>query len=245
MQSQAAWWIRQIHLKSCFNDPIPLAKHILPMPMLHIYPDAAGSNPDKPKLGCGAFIDIPSPVLFYMMWPKSIRFNKNTGHGNIGLKLSFLEGIAALCGVIAEPKLLFNKVVMIHSDNLGLVLAFRKGHSRCLLTYSVILSLKKLETAFGMKLIIVKTPRCGSPQAEVADWLSKGQLQKVWKFFPHRRSEMGAHSSSLMHWLKNPTPTRVLGSAIIKELSEKYTLADMEFEWEDEVNPMIHHNFVL
>ena len=242
MKSQAAWWVRNLFVKSLVNDPIPSAKTMLPMPSLELFPDAAGVNPDNPALGCGVFVDILEPIIFYMMWPDSIRLNKDTGYGKLGLKLSFLEGVAALCAVLAEPKLMFSKVVTIHSDNLGFVLAFRKGSSRCLLTYTIVMALKKLEAAFHMKLIVAKVPRCSVPQAMVADMLSKGLLQQVWSLFPHRRSQPGSHSSSLLHWLSNPYPTRVLGSAIMEELGEKYNIVKPEFEWDDEVLPLVKLN---
>ena len=243
IQSQAAWWIRRISLHMSLHAPFPFWRPLRPASEIDLFPDAAGISPVNPRLGCGVFIDLPQPVIFYMAWPDFIKNNSEVaGCGHVGAKLSFLEAVAALCAVIADPASITAKVVTIHSDNLGLVLAWRKGSSRCLLTYSIILALKKLESALCLRLDIVKVPRCSSPQSSVADMLSKGLLQQVWKLFPHRRMQPGDHSSSLFKWLCNPFPTRVLGSAIVKELAYKYNVVDCDFELEDEVLPLIHFN---
>ena len=163
----------------------------------------------------------------------------------MGAKLSFLEGVAALCAVLADPPSVMAKVVTIHTDNLGLVLVWRKGSSRCLLTYSILLALKALERALYMRLELVKIPHCSSPQASIADLLSKGFLREIWHLFPHRRKEPGSHSSTLLKWLCNPYPTRVLGVAIAKELSYKFNIANCDFEWDDEVLPLVHVNHVI
>ena len=178
-----------------------------------------------------------------MAWLDTIRFNTEIpGCGRVGAKLSFLEGVAALCALLADPPSVIAKVVTIHTDNLGLFLAWRKGSSRCHLTYSILLALKALERALYMRLELVKIPQCSSPQSLVADMLSKGLIREVWHFFPHRRPEPGSHSSTLLKWLCNPFPTRILGAAIAKELSFKINIANCDFEWEDEVLPLVHVN---
>ena len=57
--------------------------------------------------------------------------------------------------------------------------------------------------------------------------LSKGFLCEIWHLFPHRRKEPGSHSSTLLKWLCNPYPTRVLGVAIEKVISYKFNIANL------------------
>lgn len=242
MKSQCAWWIRNICLHSSKPASLPHAKQLCPMPSVELYPDAAGVSKDNLRLGCGALVDILPPILCYMMWPPFIQENRVVEGGRVGDKLSFLEGIAALCAVIAEPELMFSRVVGVNSDNLGLVLAWRKGSSRCLLTYSVILALKTLERAFNMKIVMKKVPRCSSPQTQVADALSKGLVKEMHDLFPHRRLTPPRFSSTLVSWLNNPFPTRTLGMAIVAELSRDYKLADAEIEWEDDFLHLVRFN---
>ena len=94
-----------------------------------------------------------------MAWLDTICFNTEIpGCGRVGAKLSFLEGVAALCAVLADPPSVMAKVATIHTVNLGFVLAWRKGSSRCHLTYSILLALKALERALYMRLELVKFP---------------------------------------------------------------------------------------
>ena len=242
MKSQSAWWVRNLFLHSNHPAKFPPAKSLCPTPNIQLYPDAAGVSKDNLRLGCGALVDVIPPILCYMMWPPFIQENKVIEGGRIGDKLSFLEGVAALCAVIAEPKLLFSKVVGVNSDNLGLVLAWRKGHSRCLLTYSVILALKALERAFNMRIVMKKVKRCSSPQTQIADALSKGLVKEIHDLFPHRSKTPPRYSSTLVSWLNNPFPTRTLGHAIVRELASSYTLADADVEWEDDFLSLVKFN---
>ena len=123
MQSQAAWWIRQISAHMVDRAPIPLSFSLRPASEIELYPDAAGVNCNNPKLGCGAFIDLDQSIIFYMAWPDTICFNTEIpGCGRLGAKLSFLEGVAALCAILADPPSVIAKVITVHTDNLGLVL---------------------------------------------------------------------------------------------------------------------------
>ena len=114
------------------------------------------------------------------------------------------------------------------------------GHSRDVYTYSVLLAVRAVARALNARVEYVKVPRCSDKFSIVADALSQGEVKLAKEILGEYT--YGQYSSTLMKWLCDPVPTRVLGQAIVKELSEKYEVIDLEAEWSFEVDRLVAHN---
>ena len=241
-KSQAAWWIRRIHavLRSG-NMSIPSHFPLTPARAVDLFPDASGGGSNDLARGLGAVMDTWPPVYINIMYPDLLVYNlKNRDNVRLGRKLTFLEAAAGVAALIMAPDKFRNGCARIHTDNMGLVISYRKGHSRCLLTYTCILAMRSITRAFNAKLEIIKVPRCSNKWATIADSLSKGQIKAA-------RQDMGVfkygqYSSTFYKWLCNPQPSRVLGLAIVKELAAKHDVVIFDTEWSFEVDSLIAHN---
>ena len=114
------------------------------------------------------------------------------------------------------------------------------GHSRDVYTYSILLAVRAVARALNARVEYVKVPRCSDKFSIVADALSQGQVEYAKELLGEYA--YGQYSSTLMKWLCDPVPTRVLGQAIVKELSEKYEVIELDTEWEFEVDKLVAHN---
>ena len=124
----------------------------------------------------------------------------------------------------------------------GLVTSFSKGSSRCLFTYTILLAIRVLARSLNSRVVILKIRRCSDKMSTIADMLSKCQLEDAKDLMVD--SVFGKYSSTFVSWLANPSTTRGLGIAIVKELSARLRLPNFETEWEEEyVNLVKTNNF--
>ena len=153
-------------------------------------------------------------------------------------KLRFLEGVAALASLYTGHKVARNGHLLIHSDNMGLVAAYRRQNAHCPYLYSVILAIASLARSINAVVSIEHVRRCSTENALIADLLSKGKLQKAWKLFP-RSCQLGVLSLSLLKWLRNPFPTRVLGHAMSLEIAQVDETLKYGSESDEAVNSLL------
>ena len=133
-------------------------------------------------------------------------------------KLSTLEAVAALGLLSSEPALLMNKAVRIFSDNQGFVTAFRKAYTPDVYLQTAVMALNNVARGLNIRLDVVWSPRRSGPGEEIADDLSKGNFSNL-----HGIARMKVGPSyiprTLCVWLEHPTASRVLGQAMLDEIS--------------------------
>lgn len=105
-RSQAGWWARQVYAASVFNT-IPGPTVVTSADPILIYGDAAGGLSG----GYGAAVCLPNGKLFYMLgkWEQRMKADKKF----LG-KLTFLEALASLCGLLLAPDQIRNKHVQVN-----------------------------------------------------------------------------------------------------------------------------------
>ena len=211
-----------------------------PLSSTKIYSDAAGGSPSLLN-GLGGLVCLEnsdSPVYFYHAWPSFIQLNTPTMSGVcFKNKLTFLEASAALAGVLAAPISIAGGHVTLVTDNIGCYWAGVKGHSRCPFTYTIVKALK-----------IEFQPRRSSIPAMVADECSKARLPQARDLI-HNLGYDGVLryanlSRTFLAYLENPVVSRVLGSAILEELSCYTRTASVSPEWTEEVAPLVFHSSI-
>ena len=240
VRSQAEWWI--INMASTINwSPIPDIREISPADALVVYPDAAGGSDTNISLGLGGVVwtNKDKPWV-YLPWPYNIRTDMKDEKGNkFARKLSMLEAAAALATVCANPDVVRNNNIRVASDNIGFVLATRKGNCRCKFTLTIIMALNHVAEGLNSGLEVVKTPRVSGPGEKVADHLSKGRFEDAFSEDPSFRAEPSFIPRTLISWLQKPVETRLLGQAILEEMSDYTEILRLSLESKEEVEKLV------
>ena len=239
LRQQCQWWARNLWLLRERKVSIPDPRPWFPMNFVALYPDAAGGSDTSVGNGMGGVVWNEERPMVYSAWPQHIQTNRKDENGvKFARKLSMLEGVAALGTLSANADILRGKAVKILTDNKGLALAFNKAHSRDLFTYSVMLALKDVARYLGIKLAVVWTARCSSGAEEVADHLSKARFKEagevagvpvVLKPIP----------LTLLNWLLRPRVTRLLGYAMLEEISMSVPVLPREPEDRSEIASLL------
>ena len=216
---QLSWWIRSIQLAK-EGSRIPDPRDMLPKVCLLMYPDAAGGNGQK-EAGIGSwFMTSNKQPWIQIQWPDCIRENRKNSLGvTFASKMTTLEAAAALAGLLSEPDLIRNKAVTILTDNIGLVYAFQKGHSKCPFAHTVTKALHYVSRALNTSPRVEKVKRRSCIGAIVADDLSKGDIATAMSLMGDPSSIQSYKSRVLSEWLEDPRPSRVLGEEITEELA--------------------------
>ena len=238
--SQALWWQRSI-TASLEYSMIPDPSSWLCQDVLHMYPDAAGGASQDTGRGLGVLMKFNDIVLWSFQSHSWMILNNDRAQdgSRLGSKLTFLEGAAALLGVSTMAEYISNKSCVIWSDNAGLTYAYAKGYSKCMYAYTVAKAIADLAKRLNAHIVIRKTPRRSGWQEECADDISKSQ-------FSTARKSMGENNKflfppkTLTKFLMNPSPTRVLGVALAREISDKAAMLQEEPEVEEEVNKLYY-----
>ena len=241
--SQAEWWIINMATASLWS-PIPDIRNISPAAAIMVFPDAAGGSDTNKSLGLGGCIwtDTNKPWV-YLPWSYNIRTNKKDSLDNrFARKLSMLEAVAALATVCAHPDHIRNKNIRVASDNIGFVMATRKGNSTCKFTLTVIMALQHVTKALNTGLEVVKTPRTSGPGERVADHLSKGKFSEAFKEADSFQTGPSFIPRTLVNWLEEPIETRLLGQAIIDEMSAYTEVLRWGLERADNVKTLVRHS---
>ena len=220
---QAEWWLRSLPAAVEMSEIRDLAIGTKHHADLNIYPDAAGGSKDSPGNGAGAVI-WETGQHYAKAWPDNIQQGKRTGLGvTLDHKLTTLEGVAALFGLVMDPNLVKMKTVTVWTDNAGLVWAVRNKSSRCPYAYTVSKALVDVAAGLDVLLYVRKTPRCSGRAEMSADALSKSDFKRFKENCRHRRSRQGFVSTVLQEWLMDPVPTRQLGADLLLEMESRGT----------------------
>ena len=97
-----------------------------------MYPDAAGGGSHVFRKGVGAVLDVWPPKYMHVMYPDNICHDRKNSLGvRLVQKLSFLESIAALVGILIDPDAIRNRLVRIFSDNRGIIIEYKYMLRHC------------------------------------------------------------------------------------------------------------------
>ena len=228
LKRQALFWLRHLQL-SRKGLPIPDPYPVFRSEPFHLYPDAAGASSSNLSLGMGGVAwNVPGRPMMMMAWPARLRQEKALPC--FQSKLTMLEAAAAcatFCGVVGNMR---GHSCVIFTDNIGLAHAWRRGHSRCGFTYTLMKSIAEVAYYADIQVRVEWTRRCSSPGELCADLLSKGRLAeavqeaRVTDLIPMRVSR------TLAKWLHNPQVVRELGTAIAEEIAQKNVMLPREPE---------------
>ena len=169
-RSQARWWILTL---TAFRDgiPIPDPRVLEPCSCIELFSDAAGLSSEKPLNGWGGCATIGNmSVLTLAPWDSRMI----TPNEEYNRKLTFLEALASFNTLFSVADLVAGKRVKLVTDNKGFYHAFRKGHSSCDATYSVVLGIRRFAASIDATVLVDWRPRCSDPGSVAADMLSKG-----------------------------------------------------------------------
>ena len=232
--SQVNWWIRNVLMAQEYS-PIPdFTKWEPSSGVLHLHTDASGGGmegADSIARGVGGVMEIGSTSYwFYLQHSRIIRTGGKTIWGEVpARKLSFLEGSAILAGIGSLAKIVKNGYIVAHCDNAGVVHGSNKGHSRDLLTYTVIKACHNLSRGINARLVVKKTKRCSTRLDRIADFLSKGCFDSAVSLMQPNRVFVEV-PRSIIKFLRSPVHSRQLGMAVLEELSHEMEVLDIDPE---------------
>ena len=96
--------------------------------------------------------------------------------------------------------------------------SYNKTYSSCPYTYTACKALFHLSEALNMRLQVRWTPRVSGKGEKIADHLSKGKFKEASEVSPGLSPSPSYIPRTLLSWIRNPI--RVLGQAIIEEMSD-------------------------
>ena len=239
LRDQALWWCRAMVAAQQEETQIPDTRRWFPNTYVELFPDAAGGSDTSVGRGFGGVVWEGDRPMVYGSWPQHIQQNRKDSNGvKFARKLSLLEGVAALATVAGNARMLRGRAVRIYTDNAGLYQAFNKAHSRDPYCYTIMLALKDVCRYLGMMLSVCWTPRCSSDGEAVADHLSKARFKEAGEVagVPVRLVDV---PMTLLKWLQQPSVSRVLGYAILRELERQMEVLPMEPEDEAEIQSLL------
>ena len=213
----AAWWLAALPAATAYSRIRDLRPQSVVVNDYHLYMDAAGGSSDS-KNGAGGLV-WETGAWFCYQWPNWLNSNSTNSLGvNFAAKLSFLEAVAGLMCLLANPRLFKGKRIMIKTDNSGFVGAWRTKSGKDQYLHSIIHALAFVERGLEMELHVIKTRRCSEEGEVVADHLSKGKVFKAKKSGLLRKEFKP--SKVLRDWMQDPIPGRRLGKSILGEIED-------------------------
>ena len=232
MKSQASWWIKNLHA-GLKETQIPLPWTPISSNPVTLYSDAAGPGHG----GAGAIAFENFVVAVFVPWPEYINSGTKARSGqSLGRNMTTLEAVSGLLAITMDPDRVRNKSVVLVTDNMAVALAYKSGHSKDPLCYSVVKAFDVIARALNVKLTIRHQKRCSDPPTIAADLMSRGRTLDIFEAVNSPTSRLGWVSNTLCSWLADPFPTRILGAAIVREMSHFTAVLRLEVEWEDELN---------
>ena len=232
LKEQAGWWKMAI-MAARSHCPIRHPVDGLPGNYDQVWTDAAGGTYGAIGPGCGA-VHPRSLAYAYLPWPQWINNGLPNKDGvRFDKKLTMLETLGALVGLITTGKDAMSCTLVIWVDNMGTVGAYAKGYSMdCPFTNTLVKAIYDVARGMGVQARIRWIRRCSDKGSTLADLLSKGTKQSMEAFrngFPHRRTVIEL-PLSLISWLKDPKVDGQLGQKILCEL--KHILPDIVIDGE-------------
>ena len=220
---QLRYW--EVALRACNGRlSIPDPGLVTPPWSLELFTDAAGGTLETPSRGCGGVL---GQQWFYIPW--SIRVNggswKVEGR-KVGRKLSALELIGPLAGLVMFAETCRARPLRIWVDNAGSVGIWRKGYSNfCSLSTTIVKAISVVAAGLGCHVDILKVTRCSSRGPILADLVSKAKFHEFRDKCSSWGMEMAAAPMDipkvLMEWVCLPRPDDDLGSRILGHLAEQ------------------------
>ena len=232
MKSQASWWIKNLY-SGLKETQIPLPWTPISSDPVMLYSDAAGPGHG----GAGAIAFENFVIAAFVPWPSYIDSGSKARSGySLGRNMTTLEAVSGLLALTMDPDRVRNRSVVLVTDNMAVMLAYKSGHSKDPLCYSVVKAFDVVARALNAKLTIRHQKRCSDPPTIAADMMSRGRTQDIFKAINSPTSKLGWVSETLCSWLADPFPTRILGAAIVREMSHFTAVLRLEVEWEEELN---------
>ena len=220
---QLRYW--EVALRACNGRlSIPDPGLVTPPWSLELFTDAAGGTLETPGRGCGGVL---GQQWFYIPW--SIRVNggswKVEGR-KVGRKLSALELIGPLAGLVMFAEMCRTRPLRIWVDNAGSVGIWRKGYSNfCSLSTTIVKAISVVAAGLGCHVDILKVTRCSSRGPILADLVSKAKFHEFRDKCNSWGMEMAVAPLDipkvLMEWVCLPRPDDDLGSRILGHLAEQ------------------------
>ena len=230
LRQQARWW--RVHIMAA-RDFCPIRHPVdgLPGNFGQVWTDAAGGTFGTFGPGCGAVYPMTLSYA-YLPWPQWINDGRPNGEGvRFDKKLTMLETVAALVGLVTAGEDAMSTTLVIWVDNIGTVGAFSKGYSlACPYTNTLIRAIQAVSRGMGIQARIAWIPRCSDKGSRLADLLSKGTGESMDAFrkgYPHRNPPTQL-PTSLVNWVKDPTVDNFLGQRMLREM--KFSMSDIVLE---------------
>ena len=220
---QLLFW--QVALLAC-NGRLSIPDPGLATPpwALELFTDAAGGTLESPGRGCGGVL---GQHWFYIPWSAQV----NAGYWKVagkkvGRKLSALELIGPLAGLVLFARSCQNRPLRIWVDNAGSVGVWRKGYSSfCGLCTTLVKAISVVAAGLGCHVDILKVTRCSGQGAILADLISKASFSEFRQRSLGWGLDMVAGPAAipkvLLEWVCLPRPDDDLGHRILAHLAQE------------------------
>ena len=220
---QTWFWFTMIRLCSG-RGKLPNPNITSPPWATNVYTDAAGGSMSSVGLGAGA---VAPNWWAYVPWSKAINLGKPTPTGtSLNRAMSALELVGPLLAVSSGFSWCKNQHVVIWVDNAASVYIWNKGYSTsCPLSTTLVNAIACVCAALGCSLNISKILRCSTPEAILADALSKADFNMFWNLTLQHQLPMPVEQAwvppHLLQWVHNPIADDYLGNKILKDISKR------------------------
>ena len=222
LKQQLWFWFTMLQV--CSNRAsIPNPRLGLPAWALDVYTDAAGGSWRSKGQGVGA---VGRDWWVVLPWSAAINAGRPTGDGRrLDRVMSALELVGPLLGLCAAAEHCRNFCARFWVDNAGSVFIFKKGYSTsCALSSTIAAAMAEVAAGIGCRVELCKITRCSTPQADMADALSKGAFPRFWELARSCEDvdlplEPLQAPLELVKWLEAPKPDFGLGTRLLKELA--------------------------
>ena len=215
-------WFWFTMLRVC-DGPVSIPdpdEHMPPWTM-EVFSDAAGGTWRSRGHGVGA---VGPGWWTYMAWSRAINCGRVTGNGrHLDRLMSALELLGPLLAICAAAKVCRGRPVRVWVDNSGSVYIWKKGYSSvCPIASTVVKATAAVAAALGCRLEVEEITRCSTPEADMADALSKAAFFRFRKIAAESGVEVPLLPLpvplALVAWLKDCLPDDDLGDKLVKSL---------------------------
>ena len=220
---QLRYW--EVALLAC-NGRLSIPDPSLKTPpwALELFTDAAGGTLENPGRGCGGVL---GRQWFYIPWSARVNAGSWKVAGKkVGRKLSALELVGPLAGLVLFAETCRSRPLRIWVDNAGSVGVWRKGYSSyCGLCTTIVKAISVVAAGLGCHVDILKVSRCSGQGAIMADLISKASFNELRQRSQEWGWEMEAAPATiprvLMEWVCLPRPDDELGHRILAHLAQE------------------------
>ena len=204
LEDDLTFWARVTHAA---GRGLPIAERPrLPRPTaIHFVSDAAGHDPGRPlteRIGVASvpWTNTPQGLpSIRIWWPESLLRATDSKGVAFGSKSTTLESIGLLLPALAYPKLLRNKDVVLHVDNLAVVHSWKRKYTANDIEASVLIrTLQTLSARIPCNFFVRHAPRRSSTVTTLADDLSRATTSPTGLHMVH------ISHRALTSWMLNP-----------------------------------------